>query len=158
MLSAKLPPIVTMSLDRELVLTIGQLELILDSPEATDIFAFNFRATGMLTVEDGVIGFSMEDEPAMEIWLVEQRGERPIPIDTESIGNVIRDLVWPSLTTLLAEDLMIPLPELDLSALGEIAPTLSDMTTTLELKDNLELRGNFIMIDALLTGEANLED
>ena len=155
-MSAKLPPVVTMSLDRSLILTIGQLELVLDSPEARDVFAFNFQAEGFLLVEDNVVTFSMPEEPSMEVWTVEQIGERPIPIDAESLGNVVRELVWPSLTALLAEDLVVPLPELDLSAIAEIAPDLSDLTTRLVLKDSLELRGNHMMIDAYLEGHVTL--
>jgi len=158
LLSAKLPPMLTVDLDRNLVLTVGQLELSLESVDSSERFAFNLTSSGVLVAEDNVLGLVMEDDPVLNVWLMERVGDRPLPLEADALGEIVMNLVWPSITETLANDLNFPLPEIDLSSLGELAPRLNDLTSRVVFDSDLELRANHLIIEGHLEGEASLAD
>lgn len=155
-ISAKLPPVMSVGVDNVMTLTVGQMEMTLDMVGGSEVWGFHLEADGGIENLGSELKVWIGEEPTMTAWLVERIDEPLIPLDSESLENLIMSLLWPALTETIESDLVIPIPEVDVSAISEFAPRLNDLTALIVLDEDLALRGKHLMLRAHLAGRATL--
>jgi hypothetical protein len=151
--SAKLPPLIGLDLNGQLELRLGQFELSIWKNDTFESHALSIRAGASIVIGPEGIEVVLA-APEIDAWLIGREGGRPVFRDSADLAGLITSVVWPSLLDTLGENLALPLPELDLSELGAIAPRLRDFSARVVLEDHFELRGNHLFLDAILQGHA----
>lgn len=160
-ITGQLPPHITASrpgaLDYQFILTVGQLEMEIWKGEQRDLLGINLYVGVSLEIVDNTLNVVVQTEPQIQMWFIDP-GEDPIFDDVSTLSGLFADLLWPMLTEELEEGLSIDLPEIDLSAIGDFAPRLSDMTLALVLDHPVEIREGYFVLDGAFEGVADLTE
>ena len=155
--SARLPPMVTEPLPFEsegnLMVTLGQLEMVAEFGDQQDIYAFNIQVGAEISVADAAIALTLQSEPTITAWVVSTSGDAP-QFDAATLRELLLTQLWPRLEGLFSESLSFPLPTVDLGSLGALAPSLSDMIVEIDLSRPLDVRGDHVIFDGVWRGTA----
>jgi len=153
-LSGKLPPVIRPARGDEpydLVLALGQAELLLEALGDTTTYAMTLEAGVNANVTAGVVTLEIAEEPFVRTWIIESTSERPL-IDENALRGLVLDELWPSLRDAVAGGLALELPALSIGELGEIAPALAGFELEFELADELDVREDSLVLDVSLIG------
>ncbi len=157
-ISAQLPPLVrppARGEPHDLFLELGQLELELRTALGDQLVTYgvNLGAGVDLSLEDNELRLTISEDPEVTIWVIDTADGKPATLGPDELGGLFRDLLWPQLTSSLGEGLSLPLPVLDLSQLGEFAPTLNAFELSFEQLESIDVRDGFLVIHANLAGK-----
>lgn len=159
-IEGKLPPHLTPTLpdalDYPFVLSVGQLELTLWRGDRRDRVGVNLRVGADVDVIDGALVVSIQPEPTVEMWMIEQLGPQPIFDDIGALESLFVGAVWPMVTEQIEGGLVVDLPAIDLSSVATIAPALDDLTLSLVLDHPVEIREGYFVLDGGFDGTASL--
>ncbi len=140
------------------ILTVGQMEMELSRADLRDRVGVSLQ----VAVDMDVIGNSLvviiAPEPAITMWMIEQNGPDPLFDDISALESLFVGAVWPLVSEQIAEGLEIALPALELDAIGEIAPRMSDLTLDLVLDNPIEIRRGYFVLDGAFDGTADLSE
>jgi hypothetical protein len=153
-LSGKLPPVIRPARGDEpydLVLSLGQAELLLEALGDTTTYAMTLEAGVNARVTAGVVTLEIAEEPFVRAWIIESTSERPL-IDENALRGLVLSELWPSLREAVAGGLALELPALSIGELGTIAPALAGFELTFELEDELDVREDSLVLDVALLG------
>ena len=156
-LDALLPPVITIDLNGDLLFTIGQMHIILRRGDIVETHAFHIEARATLDDSMGGLSLVLDPVPEIEAWVQDREGTGFIFADSNGLRDLIVAVIWPELTAALEGGLDLPLPEIPID-LSSVSPTLSDFVVRFALLGDLETRGNFVVLEAILEGSANLAD
>lgn len=150
--SGKLPPLLRASRpweEGDATLELGQVELTFDLGESS---RYGLSASIPVDVEarDGEVRLKL-GQPLIDVWLVESTAATP------RSGEELRDLALPLLLPALDDALngnpiALDLPAFEVSALTELAPSLSGFELSLQPGDDVVVRGDALIIDLRLIG------
>jgi hypothetical protein len=135
-----------------LLITLGQMEILLGKSGNIDRIGAYITVGANLTVEDNAIKVDLQPEPSLDFWLIDYDGVEPIFANPADLESLILSVVWPQLAGDLADNLAIQLPRLGLDALGDIAPSLATFELSVVLDRPVLLRDGYLIIDGGLDG------
>ncbi len=138
--------------DYALLITLGQLEVLLGKSGNIDTIGAYITVGANLTVEENAIKVDLQPEPSLDFWLIDYEGVEPIFANPADLESLILTVVWPQVAGDLAANLAIELPRLGLDALGDIAPSLSTFELSVVLDRPVLLREGYLIIDGGLDG------
>lgn len=139
-----------------LLLTLGQVELTIGRGPNEDILGMYVVAGLDAQIEGSRLVLNVQSPPSIRLWEINTGGSAPLFENVRSLEELVTNVVWPQLAGSLTEDLAIELPVLDLSGLGDIAPSLSAFTLAVTLDRDLEIRDGHLLISGGLDGEVSL--
>lgn len=148
--SGQLPPIVRLPRQGEtddLVVSLGQLELVPGGDEAQGRLGVLLEAGLSLDLADDTLRLKLADTPTVTVWTIDDP-----PGATLFTPAVIKDLLtsslWPRLRDGIASGLSIKLPLPPLDAIASGAPSLSGLTLKTGLNRRVAYRNGFLVLDA----------
>jgi hypothetical protein len=155
-LSGQLPPLVRAARPAEsafdVLITVGQLQITLGRGAQEDIIGMNLVAGVNAEVVDNALVIEVQPTPEFTLWQIAVGGAEPLFTDVSDFEALISTVVWPELAGSITDDLVIDLPSLDLSALGDLAPTLADFDLQIALDRPITIRDGWMLIDGGLDG------
>ena len=157
-ISAKLPPVVAPPLRGEpfdLMLHVGQLELTLDVVlgNQTVTYGVSMSAGVMAGLSMNSLSFAISDAPTLDIWVISVEGDsRRLTLEPETLESILLTQLWPQLTASLSQGLGLPLPVLDIPALGQYAPELATFSLAFDQVRPLIVDQGYLLVDARLRG------
>lgn len=154
MLSAKLQPVIRPPLEGQpatFVLQLGQVELALSLLGRNDVYGLNLEADLYFDIVDDQIKLSFSATPTITAWVISSDNERPL-LTPQGLKDLFLQQVYPQLLTAIGTGLSFPIPTPDLSGLGSVAPPLGTFSIAFELYRRIEVRNEWIVLDAALTG------
>ncbi len=159
--SGKLPPMITVptpedGIDGDVIITLGQLELAADFGDQQDAYAFNIKVGANIDFVDGALSVTISPEPRIVAWLVSSTGEAP-GFAPATLEGIILSQLWPLIADLVGDSLSLPLPDIDLTSVADLAPDLSDISTEIVLNRPVDLRGGYLILDGNLTSSTPLD-
>lgn len=161
-LTGLLPPHLTATrpdtIGYQFVLTIGQLEMELWRQERRDRVGINAVVAANINVVDNTLIVEIAPEPDVDMWMIEQLGPQPVFDDVNALESLFIGAIWPMLTEQIEGGLAIELPAIELAAIGEFAPRLSDLTLDLVLDNPIEIREGYFVLDGAFEGVADLSE
>lgn len=161
-LSGQLPPLVRAARpaesDFDILITVGQLEVILGRGAQEDVIGMNLVAGVNADVVDNELVIEVQPTPEFTLWQISVGGDEPLFTDVSDFEALISGVVWPELAGSITEDLVLALPALELSALGDLAPSLADFTLQIVLDRPILIRDGWMLIDGGLDGMADLSE
>ena len=161
-LSGQLPPLVRASRpaesDYDVLITVGQLEVILGRGAQEDVIGMNLVAGVNAAVVDNALVIEVQPTPEFTLWQISVGGDEPLFTDVSDFEALISGVVWPELAGSITEDLVLALPALELSALGDLAPSLADFALQIVLDRPILIRDGWMLIDGGLDGTADLSE
>ena len=137
------------------MLHVGQLELTLDVAlgNQTVTYGISMSAGVMAGLAMNELSFAISDAPALDIWVIAIEGEsRRLTLEPEALEAILLTQLWPQLTASLSEGLGLPLPVLDIPALGQYAPALANFSLAFDQVRPLVVDGGYLLVDARLRG------
>ncbi|MFT6395699.1 MAG: hypothetical protein ACJAYU_000441 [Bradymonadia bacterium] len=140
------------------ILTVGQMEMELTRGDLRDRVGVNLAVAVDMDVIGNSLVMNIAPEPAIIMWMIEQNGPDPLFADISALESLFVGAVWPLVSEQIAEGLEIALPALELSAIGDIAPRMSDLTLDLVLDNPIEIRGGYFVLDGAFDGTADLSE
>lgn len=140
------------------ILTVGQMEMELSRGDLRDRVGVSLQVAVDMDVFGNALVVNIAPEPAIMMWMIEQQGPDPLFDDISALESLFVGAVWPLVAEQIAEGLEIPLPSLELSAIGDIAPRMSDLTLDLVLDNPIEIRGGYFVLDGAFDGTADLSE
>lgn len=161
-ISGQLPPIMSAAApdqsDYPVLLSLGGAVLEIGRGAQRDRLGMYLTAGVQISLADNALALTIEDPPRIQLWLIEAGGPTPIFADPADLEGLIATGIWPLLSEQLGESLAIELPSFDVSAAGDVAPTLSDLTLQLVVDRPIAIRDGFLMLDGALEGVADLSE
>ena len=152
----RLPPLLRASRpgesDYDLLITLGQLEIILGKGGLEDRIGAYITVGANLEVVGNVLTVELQPEPSLDFWLISFEGEFAIFENPEDLESLILTAVWPEVAGDLVGNLAIELPRLGLDAIGDLAPSLSTFGLNVVLDRPVILREGYLIIDGGLDG------
>lgn len=156
-LSAKMPPTLRTprpsraeEAEDRFVLSLGQLEIELDLGDDQIIsFGLTVDTAIDLTVADNAISVVAPGEPRLRIWAIETVDGNPI---TEDVVRALLLDQWPTIRDTILSGLSFDLPVPDTSGLTGLAPSLADLTLSVELLRPVYLRAGYVILEGALRG------
>ena len=140
------------------VLTVGQMEIVLGRDDLRDRVGVSLQVAADVDAIGNALVVEIAPDPDITMWLIEQGGDEAIFEDISALESVFIGAIWPMVSEQIAEGLEIELPAIELSAIGEIAPSLSDLTMDLVLDNPIEIRGGYFVLDGAFDGTADLSE
>ena len=140
------------------VLTVGQMEMTLGRDDSLDRVGVSLQVAADLDVVGDALVVEIAPDPDIAMWLIEQGGPAPLLEDIGALESLFVGAIWPIVSEQIAEGLEIQLPNLELSAIGEVAPRMSDLTMDLVLDNPIEIRRGYFVLDGAFDGTADLSE
>lgn len=157
---AQLPPLVTRPgperAEFDLMISIGQLELIFGRGAQEDRYGVNLSTGVNVVVVDGELRIELQERPDVEAWFIETTGTRPIFADPAALEGVLVGFVWGELTESIVGGVSIPLPSFAVAEAASLAPQLEDLVFQVTLERSPEVRNGFAYVYGGLEGRARL--
>ena len=94
---------------------------------------------------------TIHDDPEITTWSISSTAEATY-FDGPSVRDIILSQLWPRIAEVLAQNLSLRLPDINLSQLGVIAPDLSALTLQIRLTREIQVRQDFLMFEGNLEG------
>lgn len=161
-ISGQLPPIMSAAAPDQseypVLLSLGGAVLEIGRGAQRDRLGMYLTAGVQITLDGNALALAIEDPPRIQLWLIEAGGPTPIFADPADLEGLIATGIWPLLSEQLGESLAIELPSFDVSAAGDVAPTLSDLALQLVVDRPIAIRDGFLMLDGALEGVADLSE
>lgn len=161
-LTGVMPPHLTPTrpdaIDFAFVLTVGQLEMELWRLDRRDRVGINVAVAANIEVIDNTLVVEIAPEPNIEMWMIEQMGPQPVFDNISALEDLFVGAIWPMVTEQIEGGLAIDLPALEVDAIGEFAPRLSDLTLNLVLDNPIEIREGYFVLDGAFEGVADLSE
>ena len=133
-----------------LVLTLGQLELVLTVMGEEVRYGVSLDASVNVTVMDNRIAIEVGETPSIHVWTIVPHSN-PRLLGPDVIADLLATL-WPDLRDSIAGGLAFELPIPGLGDLGGLAPALADFTLALQEGEPMRIRGGVVVLDAVLEG------
>ena len=140
------------------ILTVGQMEMALARGDLNDRVGVNLEVAADIDVIGNSLVVTIAPDPSINMWMIEQNGPDPLFADISALESLFVGAIWPMVSEQIAEGLEIDLPAIELSAIGEIAPRMSDLTMELVLDNPIEIRGGYFVLDGAFDGTADLSE
>lgn len=153
-ITGKLPPLLApprSGEDFDLILSLGQLELEADFGADKVKYGVAMSAGLNASVVNNQLLVTIADKPEIRTWIIESTTARP-RLNADQLKALLLSQVWPQLTDAIGQGLMLNLPVLDLSSLGNYAPALSAFTLNFVQVRPMVVRDEFLIIDSNLRG------
>lgn len=158
--SGQLPPVLTpvrpTAAGFAFELSLGQLELTLTRRDQVEVIGATIRLGADLDVEGTSLVVRIQDEPTLDLWLIERTGD-PIFEDVNALEDLVRGGIWPLIAEDLTSSLAIELPALDVSAAADIAEGVSSVEMELTLDQPVEIRQGTVVVDGAFDAIIGLE-
>ena len=152
--SGQLPPILTPARPEDgydLRLTVGQLDFTAVLPDRTDVYGITISTGVDVDFQSNTLIVTIHDDPEITTWSISSTAEATY-FDGPSVRDIILSQLWPRIAEVLAQNLSLRLPDINLSQLGVIAPDLSALTLQIRLTREIQVRQDFLMFEGNLEG------
>lgn len=136
--------------EHDLVLAIGQLELDAIYTGDPVHYGMTLEAGLDLSLAANRLTVTIAEEPFIRVWAKDAASERAL--SSETLRGLLLTMLWPSLRTSLADGLSLELPLPPPDALAALSPELAGLALTLEQTAPVELRGDTLVIEGVLSG------
>lgn len=152
-LEGRLPPVLRPPEREEvddLILSIGQLELTLETGGQPARFAIHLEAGVSVDIADNRIALSVAEEPRIHVWTQVESAD-PRLINATTVRALLLQ-IWPDLRESVTRGLAFELPLPALGDVGGLAPALASLRFELEPTGPISLRRGTLILDARLVG------
>jgi hypothetical protein len=142
----------------DFLVTLGQVELTLTTPTGGDnVFGLYIETGASASIVDNRLLFDIQPAPDVTVWLISAEDTGPTFTNTDLVRQLV-DIAWGEFGSTLTEGASIDLPVLDVSSIGDIAPSLRDLTVSIVLDRAVRIKESSIIIDGGIDGIVNLDD
>jgi hypothetical protein len=140
------------------ILTLGQMEMQLERGELSDRIGVRLQVAAAVDAIGNSLVVSIGLDPEITMWTIEQNGSDPLFEDISALESLFVGAIWPLVSEQIEEGLELQLPAIELSAIGVIAPRMSDLTLEFVLDNPIEIRGGYFVLDGAFDGTADLSE
>lgn len=155
-----LPPVISppdADQPHDLVIHLGQLELQLDWPDQSDRYGLEILVGADFVFESQEFGIDVEDDPQINLWLIETTEDQP-ELSVDEFQGAIETFFWPDMQEAIEETVgafQLPAPGFDV--VDDFAPGLSELELAIKLDRAASERNGFLMLDAAIEGELEVD-
>lgn len=157
-MSGKLQPVLVPPTEGEpydLILELGQVQLLTELLAQQDTYALNIRAGLTIDLSNNTLSVEIAETPELITWAIDTTGQQPF-FNEATLQDLILTQVWPAMRDSLADSLNIALPIPALGDLGGLAPAMAAFTLNVTQELPPDVRQDWLIFDTILRGELPL--